>query len=441
MDASDGACQVVVEYQDEKLRLEGRRLLPPGESLEKGKRLEQAVGELTDGWFSKVGADLDVASRPSGAQILLDGKVVGLAPLALHHLRPGMVHLEARGAGWTPGRDSLVLEIGAKVHRELALVPSAALRDSLKRDSLLSFAKTHPGQALPDLFAHLLSVELPAGRHTVAILPFQTESDKKGSGSWDPGTMAAEYGVQALSRDPRFVVVDRAGLNQVLREQALVQSGAVGDSVVVRAGKLLAAQYVVVGTVRVQGPKQDFSARMVSVETGEVVSAALASAASEQLESLYRTALGERAGIAGTLYRSAVGPGWGQFYTDHPVQGTLALGAFLGAAAWTGWSWADYNSKDGTLRKYRQNDPSTVKPGQTAAQWVADAEAARTARNDALSRLGLSWAVLGGVWGLNLLDAGILGALDAGSIRARYFAWTPTSVEARPDGMQLAWRF
>jgi hypothetical protein len=273
----------------------------------------------------------------------------------------------------------------------------------------------------------------------VAVFPFQVQGTAIGLG-WDPGVMAAEYGVARYARDPRFEVVERDGLNRILQEQALGQSGAVDDSGMVKAGKLLAARYVVTGTVRVQGPTQEFSARMVSVETGEVVSAAVASSASQDLEALYREALGERGQVAGALYRSAVGPGWGQFYTDHPVQGSIALAATAASLGWAGWTWVDYNDRHQTLTKFRNGDPSTVTPNETVDQWVAAAEQARSRNNRALSTFEFSLGILGAVWAVDLVDAGILGYADSKRIRAEYFTWAP-AVDPTGEGIRLSWRF
>jgi len=434
MDLSDGICQVTVEFQGDDLRLEGRRLLAPGETVANSKRLEQAVEELAGNWFKAKAATLTVTSEPAGAAVRLDGVQAGKTPEVVEHLRPGTVALRVGLAGYGDVSDTVFLQAGSALRRDCALRRLAGVRDNTA-----PFARSRPGQSLQDLFERLIPPNLPEGRQTVAIFPFQVQGSS-GTVGYDPGVMAAEYGVVRFSRDPRFAVVERAELNRLLQEQALGQSGALDDSGAVKAGKLLAARYIVTGTVRVQGATQEFSARMVSVETGEVVSAAVASSASQNLEALYREALGERGQVAGAVYRSAVGPGWGQFYTGHPVQGSIVLGATIAALGWSGWTWMDYDGKHQTLTKFRNGDPSTVTPNETVDQWVAAAEHARSQNNRALSTFEFSLGILGAVWAANLVDAGILGYEDSRRIRAEYFTWAPAVVPTG-DGVRLSWRF
>jgi TolB-like protein len=435
MDLSDGICQVTVEFQGDDLRLEGKRLLAPGETVANSKRLEQAVEELAGNWFKAKAATLTATSQPAGATVRLDGVQAGKTPAVFEHLRPGNVAVRVGMPGYRDVSDTVFLDAGSSLRRDYTLRrQSAGLGEAPGTP-----ARTSPGQSLQDLFTRLIPSDMPEGRQTVAIFPFQVQGTGTKLG-YDPGVMAAEYGVVRFTKDPRFAVVERADLNRLLQEQALAQSGALDDSGAVRAGKLLAARYIVTGTVRMQGAMQEFSARLVTVETGEVVSAAVATSASQNLEALYREALGERGQVAGALYRSAVGPGWGQFYTDHPVQGSVALGATVAAAGWAGWTWVEYEGKNQTLAKFRNGNPSTVTPNETVDQWVAAAEHARSQNNHALSTFEFSLGILGAVWAANLVDAGILGYADSKRIRAEYFTWAP-AVEPAGNGVLLSWRF
>jgi TolB-like protein len=445
-DTSDGICQLSLEFQRDEIRLEARRVIPKDDSAAKSPRLAQAMDEITDNWFKAKSARLDVTTKPTGLPVVVDGIVVGSAPVSLKHLKPKSTVVTIAMAGWDSILDTVVLEAGTAQRRDYVLHRTQAWLDSVRlaqiarrRDSVWAFAKSTPGQALPDLFTRLIPVNLPAGRQSVAILPFQVEGPKPTSG-YDPGTMASEFGVAQYSRDPRFLVVEREGLNRLLREQALTLSGVVDDSGAAKAGRMLAARYLVTGTVRVVGAKQEFAARMVSVESGEIVSASVATCGSDNLENLYRTALGERGQLSASLYRSAAGPGWGQFYTNHPVHGGVALGATVAAIAYAGWSWSEYSSKDQELKRYRNNDPATVRPGETAEEWVVEAEAARKSRNDASARFGTSLALVGLVWVANLVDAGILGYQESQRIKTEYFSYVP-ALAVGPDNVRVSWRF
>lgn len=445
VDSLSGMCRIGAVLQGDDLMLESRRILGPGESVASSPRWEAVLSELSRTWISRQAARLEVATAPAGLEASLAGRPVGRTPLSLGGLVPGAAALRLAGPGWDPIEDTLRLEAGSLLHRDYVPRRSQAWLDSVRRaqiaarrDSIWNAARRSPASALGDLFARLTQgVALPLGRQSVAVLPFQVAGAAHG---YDPGVMAAEYGVAHLSRDPRFLLVEREGVNRLLREQALALSGAVGDSGAAQVGKLLAARYLVTGTVTVEGARQVFTARMVSVESGEIVSAAVATAGSDSLEELYRTALGERGQLSGSLYRSAAGPGWGQFYTGHPVHGAVALTATLGALGFVGWSYADYSDKDATFKKFRNHDVTTAVAGESAQQWIARAEAARKERNDASTRTNLALAAVGVVWVANLVDAGVLGYRESRRIRAEYFAWAP-QVAAQPDGIQLAWRF
>jgi TolB-like protein len=299
-------------------------------------------------------------------------------------------------------------------------------------------AQPKTARALDGLYTQLLAVDLGSDRPAVAILPFTTTGTAKVG--YDAGTMAAEYGAVRLAKDYRVQLVDRSNVNALLKEQALTLSGVATDSGAVQAGKILSVRYLITGSVLVEGRTQTVSARLTSVETGAVVSAALATVESEQAEDLYRSAIGERDQLSSSLYRSAVGPGWGQFYTGHPVHGALALTAVVGALGWLGWNAVDFRDKEDRLSQFRDKDASTVIQGEIASAWTARAEAARADRNAASRQVTISLLTLGGVWIVNLVDAGILGYRDSRGIRSEYFSLVPAPV-ATGDGLALSWRF
>ena len=442
VDTVTGRCRLGAQLVDDELSLESRRMAASGQKATDTARWAQVLAELSSSWFQRKAGAVELSSQPAGIEVFLDGQRMGATPLRLDRLLPGRVEIALRSPGWEEEKDTLEIQAGTSLRREHAMRRTRAWLDSVhraeverRRDSVWSQARQSPSQALPDLFSRLANTALPGGRQTVAILPFQTLG--KGTGGYDPGVMAAEYGIARFSRDSRFQVVEREGLNRLLQEQALTQAGVASDSGAAAAGRILSARYLVGGTVSVEGDRQTFSARMVSVETGEVVSAAVATLGQDRLEELYRTAIGERGQLSGSLYRSAAGPGWGQFYTNHPVHGGVALGAFAAAVGYSVWCWTDYSDKDNTLRKFRNHDPSLASLGD---RWVDEANAARKDRNDASSRFGWSLGLVGLAWAGNLVDAGILGWQESRRIRAEYFALMPQA-ELGPRSVRLSWVF
>ncbi len=375
----------------------------------------------------------------------MGGIEAGVTPLRVEGLTPGVLGIAFTHPEWSDMADTLLVQAGQNLALNRTLERSADWLEAkrradlaARRDSVWSAARTAPAKDLSELFDRLAAPVAAGSRSAVAILPFDVQGSQEGS--YNPGLMAAEYGVARWSTDPRFAVVERAGVSKLLAEQAFAQSGAVSDSGAAQMGRLAAAKLLVTGTVSVADGKQVFAARLVDVETGAILSAAVSEKPSADMEALYRESLGEKGQMSAAVYRSLVGPGWGQFYTGHPVQGTVALLGTLGAIGFATWAYIDYADKDDQLQKFRKHDPSTARPDESFEAWLERAEAARADKNDAGTMLGISFGVVGAVWALNVVDAAILGHLESKRIKAKYFAYVPTPV-VRPEGVTLAWRF
>jgi tetratricopeptide (TPR) repeat protein len=102
----------------------------------------------------------------------------------------------------------------------------------------------------------------------VMVLPFDSPKDTSVLAALGPGTMDSL--ITALLRVPDLVVVDRATLAPVLREQALSASGLVDEGTAVRLGKLLGAQGLITGQVQVIGEQVRLSAKLIDTSTGQV---------------------------------------------------------------------------------------------------------------------------------------------------------------------------
>ena len=125
---------------------------------------------------------------------------------------------------------------------------------------------------------------------TVAVLPFHKKAAVSAELTLEDEDYAAELVNEHLTNSGRFDVVDREYLSDALREQAFGLSGAVDPSTAAQLGKIVGAQYIVVGSINglslvnkvgkvagVGGKSfkvvAHISARMVEVETGRVIAA------------------------------------------------------------------------------------------------------------------------------------------------------------------------
>lgn len=107
---------------------------------------------------------------------------------------------------------------------------------------------------------------------TVAVLYFEIHAPKdEGLGVLAKGL--AQMLIADLADAPALRLVERDRLEAVLGEQKLQQSKSLDRKTAVRVGKLLGARYLVLGSVVKLGAMVRMNARIVAVETGEIVTA------------------------------------------------------------------------------------------------------------------------------------------------------------------------
>ncbi len=77
-----------------------------------------------------------------------------------------------------------------------------------------------------------------------------------------------------LSAVPGITLVERSKLDAVMAEQQLLRAGLLDTDEAIQTGKLLGAQYMVTGQIIPMNMQAIVFARVIHVETGEIVSAA-----------------------------------------------------------------------------------------------------------------------------------------------------------------------
>jgi len=109
---------------------------------------------------------------------------------------------------------------------------------------------------------------------TMAVLPFENNSVT------DPDRYTPlSKGLSAMlitdlkNSSTSLQLIERDKIQALLKEIALGQSGSVDQSTAVRAGKILGAQSIVFGSFMVLGNQVRMDARIIKVETSEVVMA------------------------------------------------------------------------------------------------------------------------------------------------------------------------
>ncbi len=136
-----------------------------------------------------------------------------------------------------------------------------------------------------------VSLMLPAQMHgggtsatVVAIMRFENLTGDK-SLDW-MGDGISETLSSKLADVPGIQVIERLQLLQVMKEQALSQTGAVAESTAIQVGRLAGARTVVLGSVQKIGDQVRIIARFVDAEQGTVAKSAEQIGAMAQLFTL-----------------------------------------------------------------------------------------------------------------------------------------------------------
>ncbi len=228
----------------------------------------------------------------------------------------------------------------------------------------------------------------------VAAMTFDTSDDQARKSRLDQ--LVPELILGAFARDPRFSPVERARMNDVLRELKLPSEARVDPATVAQVGRLVGAQLIVLGSISAAGPTYVVTARLVRVETGEVLGAAEGLVGRQGLVALSED-LVEIKSPSGAAFRSALLPGWGQVYSGRRWQGY----AFLGTAA----ALATAGIANYAIGRSRESEYQKA---------TVDVASKREDANTAYRNANLFFWFLGGVWAANVFDA-YLSAPDSGS--------------------------
>jgi TolB-like protein len=252
----------------------------------------------------------------------------------------------------------------------------------------------------------------------LAVLPF---SDKTGKAQ---GQAVAELVVSCLQKSKRFSLVDRTEFQNALAEIELSQSDVIDSASALKVGKIVSAPYLLTGTIATVFGACRISAKIIHTETMRINASASVAVSPAQLDGLTKELLGERGKISAALFRSLVAPGWGQFYTDHPVRGGVSLAAFLGMAGFTAYCFVQSNNRYNEYSSYESfrytdswEDSVKIDSALSHKSWpqilhedTLCSERKWKRYEDAYDYAMTTLLVTAGVYTLNLLDAALAGA-------------------------------
>jgi TolB-like protein len=145
----------------------------------------------------------------------------------------------------------------------------------------------------------------------VAVLEFENLSPSLKKYNVGAG-VSAELS-KNLADSTIFLLVEREKVSDLMDEIGLGMTGAVDPGTSVKAGKLLGAEYLVLGTVSEIGDKIIVNARMIAAESGAVISVQQISLPSEEVvarsKEYYFSAFQSKYGISVSLNQEIIFPG------------------------------------------------------------------------------------------------------------------------------------
>lgn len=198
----------------------------------------------------------------------------------------------------------------------------------------------------------------------------------------------------AALRDRGFLIVERAQLTTAMDQLAIQEL--TGTERVADLGALLGAQSIVLSQVNEAGITFIISARLVAVDSADVLSAASATVVRDDVVSI--AAIETRTPTESAV-RSAVAPGWGQAFNGEGVKAVIfgvstytGLATTLGLGVGAGVSWNAYNGV-------------TTADGTSPEDAGKNAENLRNQTNGLLTATAVAGALTASVWSLNVVDA------------------------------------
>ena len=204
-------------------------------------------------------------------------------------------------------------------------------------------------------------------------------------------------------------------------------TGLVDPKKAAQLGKMAGAQAIVVGSISVAGADFVVNARVISAQKATVLVAETMNVPRAGMVSLAEESVVLRS-KSGAVFRSALIPGWGQFYNRQPVKGGIIVGA---EAALIGAAVAMHFLGAADEDEYSNSNFELKYPGLSKDELAVKAQALRESAGDYYELRNIFIYSAVGVWLYNILDAylfGIDGEKEAG------LEITPTAVPGVQGG-------
>jgi curli biogenesis system outer membrane secretion channel CsgG/TM2 domain-containing membrane protein YozV len=285
------------------------------------------------------------------------------------------------------------------------------------KDSIVAVASKSVKKSFPEALAQLtFPFAGDSKKHTIAVLPFSSSNDSLS----DMGEVTAEYALNYLVQQPQFTIVDRQNFKSIVEELELSKTELVSDESALQVGKMLAAKYVLTGTVSAVNGGQTLFMKLTDVESSQIKVASAAELAPTQVDQLYVDVLGEKLSPASSAFRSLLVPGWGQLYSGYKSHAFISMGLVGAGVGFSIYALVDYSKKSNIVDDYKNQAPSTLVT--SSADWVANANVAQDDMNSAADIATYALIGTGALWVANVIDATILGKIESKRVKDVYFS-------------------
>lgn len=265
------------------------------------------------------------------------------------------------------------------------------------------------------LMDSLILKDTVTGSKTLAVLPFGgTSKDDQ------TGLAISEFAVQHFHASGRYRIVERSEFQKVLDELEFAASDLVQQDKQIQLGNQLTADRILMGQVANSMGRKQISARLIDVKTGEIIASKTISTGVSQMDDYYKELMGEKGQVSSVVYRSAIAPGWGQFYSGHHWRGTAFTTGFLGALGITIVQGKVLNKKQTELedaesarklavRQCLESKIITSMYCQGLQTRTNNEDAARETYYSQRNRVAVLSVMTLAIYGLNLIDAAYSG--------------------------------
>ena len=290
-------------------------------------------------------------------------------------------------------------------------------------------------QNLSDLTDKLFATSAFQKTTQLAVLPLEN----KVANEPQLGQAVSEMLVGLIQAKSQAQLVERMQLQHAMNELALSASGFVDENKALSLGKGVAAPVILVGSVSDLMGQRVVNVRLLETETGKVLSAASTTIGASDLGEMKKAVFGEAGQVSAAMFRSAIIPGWGQFYTDHPVRGSISLVSFFGTIGYGVVSALDASDKkkasddflasiaNGSAKaEYCKVDPINCQTNYAAYSSKKQSDLYKK-YSDQVDLSNLVFMISGGVWALNMVDAYFAGAEQKRKVQLYFSAFPSVS--------------